>query len=85
MTFDEAKAYLNTLHRDRLYDLTFGDEELYWSSSKDGDGNDYVASGYFSRDVAEVVIGPMKFSDAEAQELRNCGVSFSESRNDGQS
>lgn len=80
MTLEEAKALLDTLHRDVLWDGTFGDSEVYWSPTPNGEEK---ARGYFSRDSDSVTIGPVTFNGADARTLQYCGKTSSSTRNDG--
>lgn len=98
MTFEEAKALLSTLHRDRCVDHTFGDEEVSWHDTTidpELHGN-LVAAGYFSSargtsgitiysgktDDRGVMIALASFEGAEAKALHACYETTHTTRND---
>lgn len=78
MELSEAKALLERCVRDELRDHAFGDAEVSWRN-EEGE----IASGYFSRNKADVWIPTnASFDGDEARELRKCGSEGHIERND---
>jgi len=78
MTFEEAKAILNTCVREELRDHAFGDREIYWTR----DGQE-IAFGYSGSSVSFGFSGDdTVFSDDEVRELLRCGSLGTVERND---
>lgn len=81
MEFEVAKDLLSSAIRSELRDHSFGDAEVFWHR----DGNE-IAEGYFSGTTAEITIEEGQvthvFKDAQARELRECGIIGDIERND---
>ena len=81
ITFEEAKAILNSCTREELRDHAFGDREVYWMRGEEEIGFSYVCAG---PDIVGVKLDGHEgtFEGREARELLGCGSSVRIERND---
>jgi hypothetical protein len=80
MTLDEAKTFLDLLHREELRDHAFGDVEVAWLDPE----SEMIADGYFGSSQSHVgaCSGLWRFEGEDADALRHCGKLKKVTRND---